>query len=92
MARGSYLGFVSAWFELPALHDHARLARMSTGSAHAELSTLHSQIEELTERIIAVADRYRDTPDSAITAELDGAERNLLTARRAVERAQHNLP
>jgi hypothetical protein len=64
---------------------------MATGSAHAELSTLHSQIEELTERIVAVADRYRDTTDSAITAELDGAERNLLTARRAVERAQRSL-
>ncbi|HEY3722642.1 MAG TPA: hypothetical protein VGN59_04680 [Acidimicrobiia bacterium] len=64
---------------------------MADGSAHAELSTLQSQIEELTERIVAVADRYRDTPDSAITTELDGAERNLLTARRAVERAQRNL-
>ena len=65
---------------------------MATGSAHAELSTLHSQLEELTERVVAVADRYRNTPDSAITSELDGAERNLLTARRAVERAQRNLP
>ena len=65
---------------------------MSSGSAQAELSTLQSQIEELTDRIVAVADRYRETPDSAITAELDGAERNLLTARRAVERAQRNLP
>jgi hypothetical protein len=65
---------------------------MSSGSTQAELSTLQSQIEELTDRIVAVADRYRDTPDSAITAELDGAERNLLTARRAVERAQRNLP
>ncbi len=65
---------------------------MSSGSTQAELSTLQSQIEELTDRIVAVADRYRETPDSAITAELDGAERNLLTARRAIERAQRNLP
>jgi hypothetical protein len=65
---------------------------MATGSAHAELSTLQSQLEELTDRVVAVADRYRDTPDSAITAELDTAERSLLTARRAVERAQRNLP
>ena len=92
MAPGSYLGFVSDRFELPVLGEHARLAAMATGSAHAELSTIHSQIEELTERVVAVADRFRDTPDSAITAELDGAERNLLTARRAVERAQRNLP
>ncbi len=64
---------------------------MATGSAHAELSTLDSQLEELTTRVIAVADQYRDTPDSAITAELDSAERSLLTARRAVERARRNL-
>jgi hypothetical protein len=74
-------------------HRHGvRLAAMTSGSAQAELSTLHSQLEELTVRVVAVADRYRDTPDSAITAELDAAERALLTARRAVERAQHNLP
>jgi hypothetical protein len=65
---------------------------MVTGSSRAELSTLHSQLEELTVRVVAVADRYRDSPDSAITAELDAAERNLLTARRAVERALRNLP
>jgi hypothetical protein len=65
---------------------------MATGSPHAELSTLDSQLEELTTRVVAVADRYRDTPDSAITAELDSAERSLLTARRAVERARRNLP
>ena len=65
---------------------------MATGSSRAELSTLHSQLEELTARVVAVADRYRDSPDSAITAELDAAERNLLTARRAVERALTDLP
>jgi hypothetical protein len=65
---------------------------MVTGSSRAELSTLHSQLEELTARTVAVADRYRDSPDSAITAELDAAERNLLTARRAIERALRNLP
>ena len=43
---------------------------------------------------MAVADRYRDTPDSAIVAELDTAERSLLTARRAIDRAvkSANLP
>lgn len=65
---------------------------MVAGSSRAELSTLHSQLEELTTRVVAVADRYRDSPDSAITAELDSAERNLLTARRAIERALRNLP
>jgi hypothetical protein len=64
---------------------------MPRGSDAAELSSLHSQLEELTARVVAVADRYRDTPDSALTAELDAAERNLLTARRAVRRALQEL-
>jgi hypothetical protein len=64
---------------------------MPRGSDAAELSSLHSQLEELTARVVAVADRYRDTPDSALTAELDAAERNLLTARRAVQRALAEL-
>ncbi len=65
---------------------------MVSGSSRAELSTLHTQLDELTRRVVAVADRYRDSPDSAITAELDSAERNLLTARRSIERALKNLP
>jgi hypothetical protein len=64
---------------------------VANGSDHAELSSLHSQLEEVTTRVVAVADRYRDTPDSALTAELDAAERNLLTARRAVQRAIKEL-
>jgi hypothetical protein len=60
-------------------------------SDHAELSSLHSQLEELTARVVAVADRYRETPDSALTAELDAAERNLLTARRSIQRALQEL-
>jgi hypothetical protein len=64
---------------------------MARGSDAAELSSLHSQLEELTARVVAVADRYRDTPDSAFTAELDAAERNLITAGRAVQRALAEL-
>jgi hypothetical protein len=64
---------------------------MARGSDAAELSSLHSQLEELTARVVAVADHYRDTPDSALTAELDAAERNLLTAGRAIHRALHEL-
>jgi hypothetical protein len=36
---------------------------------------------------VAVSDRYRDTDDSAIAAELDQAERQLLGATRALDRA-----
>jgi hypothetical protein len=64
---------------------------VTNGSDHAELSSLQSQLEELTARVVAVGDKYRDTPDSALTAELDAAERSLLTARRAVRRALQEL-
>ena len=60
---------------------------MPSPSDAAELSSLQSQLEDLTDRLVAVSDRYRDTDDSAITGELDHAERSLLSARRAMERA-----
>lgn len=53
----------------------------------AELSTLRSQLEELTERVVAVASRYRDTSDSAVAGDLYAAERSLFGARRALDRA-----
>ncbi len=59
---------------------------MASDSERAELSTLQSQLNDVTRRVVAVSDGYRDTPDSAIVAELDTAERNLLAAHRAVER------
>ena len=64
---------------------------MAKESDQAELSSLRSQLEELTSRVVTVADRYRDTTDSALTSELDAAERNLLTARRSIERASAAL-
>jgi len=60
---------------------------MTVDSDRAELSSLASQLDDLTRRLVAVADRYRVTEDSLAAAELDAAERNLLTARRAVGRA-----
>jgi hypothetical protein len=59
---------------------------MASDSDRAELSTLQSQLDDITRRVVAVSDGYRDTPDSAIVAELDTAERNLLAAGRALER------
>jgi hypothetical protein len=59
-----------------------------TGSSDfAELSSLRAQLEELTARVVAVGDRYRDSEDSAISAELDQAERSLLGANRSLDRA-----
>ncbi|MEX1008364.1 MAG: hypothetical protein WD271_11030 [Acidimicrobiia bacterium] len=57
----------------------------------AELSTLRAQLEELAARVLAIGDRYRESPDSAIANDLDLAERSLLGARRALERAAGTL-
>jgi hypothetical protein len=64
---------------------------MAAASDHAELSTLRSALEESTRRIVAVADRYRDTDDSAVAGDLDSAERGLVAARRAMDRALRSL-
>jgi hypothetical protein len=59
----------------------------SASSDSAELSTLRSQLEELTMRVVQVADRYAETPDSAVAADLYSAERSLIGARRAIDHA-----
>jgi hypothetical protein len=59
---------------------------MANDSDRAELSTLQSQLDDVTRRVVTVSDGYRDTPDSAIVAELDTAERSLMAAGRALER------
>lgn len=64
---------------------------MAASSDHAELSTLRSALEESTRRLVAVADRYRDTEDSSIAGDLDSAERGMIAARRAVDRALRSL-
>jgi hypothetical protein len=60
---------------------------VSETSDHAELSTLRSQLEELTHRVTTVAERYGTTPDSAVAADLFTAERALVAARRALDKA-----
>jgi hypothetical protein len=56
-------------------------------SDYAELLSLGTQVGELADRVVAVGDRYRDSDDSAIAAELDQAERLLVNARRSLDRA-----
>jgi hypothetical protein len=60
---------------------------MSTSSDIAELSTVRTQVEDLTERTLEVAQRYDDTSDSAVATELFAAERALVSASRALDRA-----
>ena len=66
------------------------VARMPSSDL-AELSSLRAQLADLAERVVAVGDRYRETADSAVTNDLDLAERYLLAARRALERANDTL-
>jgi hypothetical protein len=62
-----------------------------SGSDSALLSSIAAQVEELGRRVTALAESYGSTPDSAIAAELFAAERALLTARRALERAMRSI-
>lgn len=60
---------------------------MAASSDFAELSSLRAQLDELTARVVVVGDRYRDSDDTAISAELDQTERALLGAARSLDRA-----
>jgi len=72
---------------LPALAERVKAGLLSASSDLAELSTLRSQLEDLARRVVAVADRYEDTADSQIASDLYAAERTLVSARRAVDKA-----
>ncbi len=62
-----------------------------TASELAELSTLRALLDELTVRLVSVAERYDKTPDSAVAADLFATERALLGAGRALDRAISRL-
>jgi hypothetical protein len=66
-------------------------ARVPATSDLAELSTLGSQIDDLTARVLAVAESYEGTPNAAIATELYAVERALITARRTLDRATESL-
>jgi hypothetical protein len=57
----------------------------------AALSSLGAQLDDLAARVTALAQRYGDSPDSAVAAELFAVERALLAARRSVDRAARLL-
>ncbi len=64
---------------------------MTFSADHAELSTLRSSLEELTERIVEVGDHYRGSDGSGVAGDLESAERALIMARRAIDRAIKSL-
>lgn len=57
----------------------------------AIVSSLHAQVDELADRVTALADGYRTTPDSAVASELYSAERALLAVRRSLVRVTRLL-
>ena len=65
---------------------------MSSTSDLALLSSLGAQLEDIGARITEMAERYGATPDSALAAELYGAERGVVGAPLARERAPAASP
>ena len=57
------------------------------GSDLAVLSSVVAQVDDLGRRVTELAERYGETPDSAVATELFATERALATARRALDRA-----
>jgi len=64
---------------------------MSTSSDLALLSSLGAQLDEIGRRVTEMAERYGDTPDSAVATELFGAERALFATGRSLDRARTML-
>jgi hypothetical protein len=64
---------------------------VTTDTDLAMLSSIATQLEDLGARITEMAERYGATPDSSLASELFGAERSLITARRALDRARGYL-
>ena len=64
---------------------------VSTTSDAATLSSVTAQVDELGRRVTEIAERYGESPDSAIAAELFATERSLAAARRSIDRAMSLL-
>ena len=55
------------------------------------LSSVHTDLEQLTARIAAIADAHRDDPDDPLSGPLDELERALESAARRLERTIRSL-
>jgi hypothetical protein len=67
------------------------LVAMTFASDLAELSSLRAQLDEVRDRVVGIATRYHETPDSAIASDLFEAERALMSAGRVIDRAVGTL-
>ncbi len=52
----------------------------------AALEAVHATLDQLMERVVAIADARRVDPDEPLVADLDELERALRTARRRLDR------
>jgi hypothetical protein len=57
----------------------------------AALESIAAGLEQLTERLVSIADRRRDDPDDELTPQLDDLERTFTTAARRLERLLRSL-
>lgn len=67
------------------------LVAMSFASDLAELSSLRAQVDEVRHRVVGIATRYQETPDSAIASDLFEVERALISAGRVIDRTVGTL-
>lgn len=64
------------------------------GGSHphaAALGSIHSDLEHLVDRVVAIADDHRRDPDDPLTPQLDELERALRGAARRLERTIRTL-
>lgn len=57
----------------------------------AQLSSVSSTLDELTQRVVTIADQHRDTDTHEISADLDEVERALRSAGRKLDRLVERL-
>jgi hypothetical protein len=64
---------------------------MNASSDRALLSSITTQVDEISRRVTDLAEEYGTTPDSAVAAELFAVERSLNSATRSLDRASRLL-
>jgi hypothetical protein len=57
----------------------------------AALTSILTDIERLTERVVLIADAHRGDPDDPLTPHLDELERSLTSASRRLDRLLRSL-
>ena len=58
---------------------------------HAQLSSAASTLDEVTRRLVAIADAHRESDSDDLSADIDEVERSLRTASRKLDRLLRRL-